>query len=148
VIDRFDVLYGEEFDLIERIFRAVIKRDGEALGGGLDQLHPNEVGRLSCLIVLSKLAQKVHGMHEQGIDSVEPACGYWSMSEQRLYDLATRLSRTDVERLWAGFGALDRMIRSGQEGHTRGFLGPPTGYFYEQLPSTITAEQVVEAMLE
>ena len=51
-----------------------------------------------------------------------------------------------LAQLAARFGPLDAMLRGGQRAHVRGFLGPPTEYVYEQLPSKMTWQRVLESI--
>ena len=54
---RFLDLRDRECDAMERAFRAMIGRDAAAFCEALEELHSGEVGRVSCLVQLSKVAR-------------------------------------------------------------------------------------------
>ena len=73
--ERFIELHLERADLIEATFRAILGTDEVAFLTGLAAVHPGEEGRMVCLILLSKLANKVHDIkHGQpiGLDGLTP----------------------------------------------------------------------------
>ena len=139
-LERSFELFRSEFDLFETIFRAVIAGDERAFHAGVSRLHPNEEGRLTCVILLSRLARNVHDLSQEREDDVRSNTGTQAATVDMQRQLASRFDASDHAKLWERFGKLDAALRSSERAHVRGFLGPPTDYLYERTPPGLTAE--------
>ena len=140
-------LNQDEFARIEETFRSALAGDADRFFTGLARLHPPEKGRLTCLILLSKVALDLHQKsRETGGDEAE------TDTRQSVYDwllerLVKRFSGEELERLWQRFGPLDEALKVGAPGHVSGFLGPTTDYEFETVPAGMTTEAVSAAIL-
>ena len=139
-------LFRDEYALIREILAAVIAGDVARFEAGLERLHPSTEGRLRCVILLSKIArdmclQSREKQNKQGSDGGTP-----TEVDALQQHIASRFTAEELETLWARFGVLDAMVRCGEPIHVNGFLGPPTDYLFEELPSGLTIDRAVEGM--
>ena len=147
VLERSFALYREEFAVIREIFGMVIAADMARFHAGLARLHPNSEGRLACIVLLSRFARDAYRTHqERGVGQDDAANGRAHLWEVELKKLSASFSESEIQQLWKRFGAVDAMQRGPAAGHVSGFLGKPTDYFFERLPSTVTVDRVIEAL--
>ena len=59
--------FAAEFDVIAQTFRAVVDKDEAAFREGLTTLHPGETERMVCVMLLTKLAYKVHRLNSPDV---------------------------------------------------------------------------------
>lgn len=87
---RFLELRDNEFDIMERMFRAMIARDAGRFMEGLERLHSGKVGRMSCVLQLCKVA----GPMRQGRGLV-----------------GDRFTQEEAETVWQRFATFDRLLQ-------------------------------------
>ena len=134
-------LYREESKLIEGIFRAVLDEDREAFRQGIDRLHPNRDGQLTCLILLTKAARDLYDLSQ-----AETSEDGGRISELLAREQLSNLGPAGVGQLWQRLGSFDDSLRTGETKHVRGFLGTPTDYAFEQVPAGVTFDAALEAI--
>jgi len=139
-------LFRDEYMLIEEIFRAAIDDDAPRFDAGVQKLHPNSEGRLTCIILLSRIARNIYNLSRDHLDEVRINSGTPSEAIVLQTNLSNRFSAEQLTQLWKRFGPLDDMLRSGETTHVSGFLGPPTEYTFEELPCAMTTNSVLTAM--
>ena len=145
--DRWFATYRQEFTKIERLFRAALAGDSHGFSAGLAQLHPAEKGRLTCLILLSKIALKLkHANPDRGSDEAERE-NRQVVYDWQLEELSARFSESELQQLRQRFGQVDDALKTGTSGHVSGFLGPTTDYEFEKMPTGMTTESVSAALL-
>ena len=69
---------GEEFDTVGRTFRAAVDKDVSRFIDGIATLHPGEEQRMVCVMLLTKLAYKVHMLNQPDVSQLSDAlstCG-------------------------------------------------------------------------
>ena len=146
-------LYRSEYRLFEDVFRAVIAGDRARLQIGLEKLHPGPEGRLCCLILLARLASDIEA-HRQSADAgaetstAATGPGHVPLSTVLKQELQVRLSAPEMDQLWERFERLDALLRAADATHVRGFLGKPTEYYFEELPTDVTLERGISALME
>ena len=108
-------LEHHEHDLIERIFRAIISKDGTTFRQRLAELHAREEGRMTCLVLLSKRARSVaHSPREPMRD---------------------RFTVAERELLWQRFIPLDGLLQTDSPQLVPGFQNKePTPYIFNEMP--------------
>ena len=82
-------LRDREHDDVESIFRAMIAKDEQAFRRGLNALHSGEVGRMSCVVQLSKMAGYVRYVRGP---------------------VGSRFTAEEGEKLWQQFEPFDRSL--------------------------------------
>ena len=102
VYERLIDLYERECNTVEAVFHAIIHRDEAGFRQGLAQLHPAATGRLTCLILLSKIAQR--------------------MQRDQEAEYRPRFSPEETQTLWQRFTPLDQALRADGEDYLPGFL--------------------------
>lgn len=145
-IERSFALYRKEFNGYEEAFRAVVAGDADRFHAALAHLHPAKEGRLTCIILLSRLARNVNDFSGSRDDQVRLNSGTQAATVEMQQQLTSRFTPTDIDQLWARFGKLDASLRATETTHVSGFLGPPTNYLYEQLPTDLSAESAVATL--
>ena len=87
----FGELLATEHDTMERMFRAMIARDVETFLEGLAELHSGAVGKMSCVVQLSKVAK----------GSVLRTRG----------PVGSRFTQEEADLLWQRFAEFDRLLQ-------------------------------------
>ncbi len=107
-------LRDREYDDVESIFRAMIAKDEQAFRRGLNALHSGEVGRMSCVVQLSKMAG--HVRYVRG-------------------PLGSRFTAEEGEKLWQRFEPFDRLLQVDEPYLIPGFQHKaPTTYNFNEMP--------------
>ena len=78
IFGSFSNQVGEEFDTVGRTFRAAIDKDVSRFIDGIATLHPGEEQRMVCVMLLTKLAYKVHMLNQPDVSQLSDAlstCG-------------------------------------------------------------------------
>ena len=120
---RFLALKEEEYDVVERIFRAVLARDEAVFMDGLVALHAGEVGRMSAVLHLCKMAQ---GQVRQGKGP-----------------LGGRFTGDEAELLWRRFAAFDRLLQADEPYLIPGFQTKEASvYNFNEMPAMDVGEFV------
>ena len=128
--------YDEESDLIESIFRAVIGRDEDAFQEGLAALHPGEIGRIVCVVLLSKIVYKMKF-------SAHPARPHYGSDISHDEDLKPRFADGELDTLWQRFAPLDGMVQSEAVQYVPGFQSDPMHYYFEEMPSCLNVDTFI-----
>ena len=145
LLDRSLDLYRQEYVRIEVLFGAVIAGDRGRFQANLQKLHPASEGRLTCLIILTRMARQ---LEERRRSDAKPKAGPVSLSIALQSELLAKLSAADLDRLWARFERFDALLRADEATHVRGFLGKPTKYHFERLPAGVTLDRAVAAIMD
>ena len=107
-------LRDRECDAMERAFRAMIGRDAAAFCEALHELHSGEVGRVSCLIQLSKIARAA--LRGRG-------------------PVGSRFTAAEAGLLWRRFESFDRLLQVEEPHLVPGFQGKqPSRYRFQEMP--------------
>ena len=135
-------LLENEFQVIESVYRSVVDQDTERFRAGLTRLHPKSKGRLSCLIVLTKLAVSLFAVRppEEAVGHLDDGGQDADFDHRLCVGLTSRFTAAEGEQLRRRFEAFDTHLRTGDAQHVSGFLGPPTDYLFERLPAAMTVE--------
>ena len=113
---RFGELLANEHDTMERMFRAMMARDDETFLAGLAELHSGAVGKMSCVVQLSKMAK----------GSVLRTRG----------PVGSRFTREEADLLWQRFAEFDRLLQVDEPHFIPGFqCKEPTTYRFEEMPA-------------
>ncbi|MBI81898.1 MAG: hypothetical protein CMJ81_01755 [Planctomycetaceae bacterium] len=145
VLERSFALFRDEFAVFEDIFRAVLGRDQDHFWAGLRRLHPGSEGRLSSVVILTKIALELCDCHQRNDDVASGLEGV-DYNSQLYRQLCSRFTETECEQLRSRFSALDVLLRSGDPVHVSGFLGPPSDYLFEHVPPGLTVESAIGAI--
>ena len=125
--------YDEESNLIESIFRAVIGRDEDAFQEGLAALHPGEIGRIVCVVLLSKIVYKMKF-------STHPVRPHYGSDISHDEDLGPRFTDGELDTLWRRFALLDGMVQSESVQYVPGYQADPMHYYFEEMPSCVNLD--------
>jgi hypothetical protein len=135
--ERWTQCIAREHDLIEGIYRAILNRDVPAFRAGLVELHPGEEGRMTCVIILCKVAQKLHRLTRPGFASLTPAeqdrVAHWRTRHLYL-DVSRRFTADEIDRLCQRFGTLDARLQADEEQSVVATQSRPTNYRVYDMP--------------
>lgn len=147
-------LYRDEFSVIKKIFCDIIAGRAEGFYAGLARLHPAPEGRLTCLILLLKVAAIVRKLSQERYgraiaEQTRQPTAYreGQVSTALQEELASHFTLEQTELLWERFRPIDGMLRADNSTHVPGFLGPRTDYIFEQVPVEVTIENVTATLL-
>ena len=146
--EHWDRLITYEHDLIEAIFRGMLDMDVEAFRKGLAALHPGEKGRMVCVVLLCKIAQKLQGMtrpsfaalpSEEQAQTVRPASAH-------LYDDVTRRFTADeIALVWRRFATLDAALQLNGERVVVGSRSEATTYRGDKMPANFEVKDLIQS---
>lgn len=122
--------YDSETDLIEIIFRAIIERDKNTFLEGIASLHPGEIGRIVCVVLLSKIVYKM-----KFVTHVDR--GNYGSDISHDEDLKPRFTQYELDILWHRFRPLDNNMQSDLKQYVPGFQSGPMAYYFEEMPSDV-----------
>ena len=113
--ERFAQLSDEEHDRVEAFFRAVLAKDEAAFRAELAVLHPGEAERIVCVVLLSRLATKIHELRTPEIANLPLSARAKAVGDQRtsLYlaeDVAGRFSTEELALLKQRFAPLEARL--------------------------------------
>lgn len=142
--------HSTERDTIEATFRALLQKHSGAFLAGLVALHPGPQNRLVCVILLAKLAHKIHLLHRAKVRRLAPESRAAAIKEHptSLYlyeDLARRFTPRQASRLWARFAWLDERLKTQTELYLPGYQSGPTRYSFYDLPAGMDVADFVES---
>ncbi len=133
IFGRHQALYAAECDRIEEVYRALIERDEDTFRAGIEHFHPGEVGRIVCVILLSKLVYKIlFGSHPD-------RSGYGGDFTQEK-QIGPRFSKQELEVVWQRFAPLDKRLQAATEQYVPGFQSGPMPYFFEEMPEGLDVD--------
>ena len=109
-------LYSIQCDLVESIFRAIGTKKATPFLEGICTLHPGEEGRIVCLVLLSKLADKVQTLKQPEVQKMSVEARASVMSEHRLNfylfeAFAQRFTADEANLIWQRFATLYELIQ-------------------------------------
>ena len=118
--ERFAQLGNEEHDRIEAFFRAVLAKDEAAFRVELAILHPGEAERIVCVVLLSRLATKIHALCTPEIANLPYKARVKAVGDQRssfyqAEDIAGRFSTEELAQLKKRFAPLEASLSSDVE---------------------------------
>jgi len=101
---------------VESIFRAVAAKEWDIFLKGICALHPGEKGRMVCLVLLSKLVDKVRTLKQPEVQQMSVEERVSAISEHRLNfylfeDFAQRFTVDEANLIWQRFSTLYDLIR-------------------------------------
>jgi ectoine hydroxylase-related dioxygenase (phytanoyl-CoA dioxygenase family) len=136
IFARHQTLYAAECDRIEATYRALIERDEETFRAGIEYLHSGEVGRIVCVILLSKLAYKIlFGSH--------PNRGGYGGDFTQEKEIGPRFSKEELEVLWQRFEPLDNRLQAATEQYVPGFQSGPMPYYFQEMPEGLDVDEFI-----
>ena len=142
--EHWDHCISREHDLIESMYRAMIDRDAAGFQEALIGLHSGEVGRMVCVVILCKVAQRLYRMTRS--DYVHPNGHDASL---HLYqDMIRRFSRNEIDLIWQRFGTLDAKLQTDVEQIYAGAQGTPTRYRGYKMPADFEVEDFIVSWSE
>ena len=101
---QFAELHAQRHDVIVATFKAILQKDSEAFVRAFETLHPSEHGRMTSLILLSKIAYKLRKYKDSDSDD-------WEYTGE-VRTLGARFTADELDRLWDRFGALDNVLKT------------------------------------
>ncbi len=128
--------YDAESDLIESIFRAAIDRDEATFQEGVAALHPGEVGRIVCVVLLSKIVYKMKF-------ATHPVRVHYGSDISHDEDLKPRFTAGELDTLWRRFASLDEKLKSDTLQYVPGFQSEPMPYCFEEMPADLGMDAFV-----
>ena len=132
VFAHFEQLFERECRHITALFKALIAKDSDAFRTELAVLHPGDLHRMVCLVLLSKLAFKI---------SFEPTdFGYDLM---RYEQIGQHFAPQERASLWERFAPLDKRLKSDTEQFVPGFQSSPMPYCFEEMPAAFDVEDFI-----
>ena len=109
MFERFTELDERERDRIEALFRAMLDQDADRFRELLALLHPGTTGRMVCVVLMSKLANRIATLKRPEIADLPERARAAAVGEQPFSmgyfnDLARRFTTRDAELLRQRFG--------------------------------------------
>ena len=101
---QFDRLHEQRRDEVVATYRAIIQADREAFLRAFEILHPSQHGRMTSLVVLTKIAYKLRKYKDSDSDD-------WQNSNA-IKILGARFTADELDRLWDGLAVLDDELRT------------------------------------
>ena len=113
---RFFRLHSTQCDLVESIFRAIGTKKAAPFLEGICTLHPGKEGRMVCLVLLSKLADKVRTLKQPEVQKMSTEERASAISEHRLNfylfeAFAQRFTADEANLIWQRFATLYELIQ-------------------------------------
>lgn len=148
MFERFIELEARERDRIEALFRAMLERDADRFRKVLALLHPGTTGQIVCVVLMSKLANRIATLNRPEIAALSKRARAAAVGEQPfsmgyLDDLAGRFTTIEAERLGHLFAPLDARLQSEPDGSAPGFQEGPTHYGPEDMPADFDVYEFV-----
>ena len=137
--EHWDRCIAREHNMIESMYRAMLDRDAAAFQAALIALHSGEVGRMVCVTILSKVAQKLYQMTRPGYVQSNGA----DASLHLYQDMIRRFSRNEIDSIWQRFGTLDAKLQTDAEQIFTGAQGSPTWYRGYEMPANFEVEDFI-----
>jgi len=144
--ERWDRAIMHEHDLIEVIYRAILNQDADAFRSGLAALHPGEKGRMVCVAILCKQAQKLHAFTRPDYASrpeAEQARVVNSHFHHLYEDVARRFTLEELDQLWQRFATLDAKLQADTHQMVAGTQSAPTKYRVYDMPAAFDVEDFI-----
>ncbi len=153
MFERFTELDERERDRIEALFRAMLDQDADRFREALALLHPGTTGRIVCVVLMSKLANRIATLKRPEIADLPErgraaAVGEQPFSMGYFNHLARRFTTRDAELLRQRFAPLDARLKSEPQEPVSGFQGGPTRYRPEHMPADFDVDAFIASWSE
>ncbi len=155
----------KERDLIEATYRAIIEKDAAAFKTGLARLHPGANWRMTCVVLLCRLVDKIHLLHTPevaGLPQDERAEAIAGPTHHTFYlDFGDRFSTAEALALHQRFTPLsERLRQDGEKVHQHyagvlaalkpdadppNFRSRPLRTFHTEMPSGFGVDEFVRS---
>ena len=154
---------AREMDLIEAVLRRIIEGNGEGFSAELAKLHPGEKHRMTTVVLLSRLADKVHTLNKPEVAVLSPqeqaplVAGpvdnsvYFDLGKrfsveesaclQKRYSRLNRLLDRDRERVHGHYAGVFAQLRPG--GSAPNFESRPLRQFQTDMPEGFGVEEFI-----
>ena len=141
-------LLAQERNLVEATLRTVLDQDAATFRARLAELHPGAKGRIVCVILLSKLANKIRALQRPDVANLPlderaraisvnvPMCCFYD-------DLARRFSLSEADALWQRFAALDAKLQADTPQEVPGRPERSSHYFTYAMPANLDSEDFI-----
>ena len=145
---RHEALWEWECDTILQLYRAMIARDQGGFTSALEALHPAPEHRITAVILLKNLAQKIY--LEYHLDGEKGGGNNDFNQDERI---APALSQAERAALWERFLPLHEQLQTEEEGeggvhYTPGFQSGPSRFLFDEMPAGLTVETFVRTWAE
>ena len=131
----FARLHAKREDEMVATFTAMIERDRGAFENALETLHPSEHGRMTSLIVMSKIAAMIRKYKDSDSDD-------WQYT-QAVKDLGARFAAAELDQLWDRFGALEEELTADTEQYESLFQNQAMKYYFYEMPENFDVEDFI-----
>ena len=128
--EAWDALFFAEFDLIAKIFHAIINKGTDVFQAGLDQLHPSPQEQMVCIVMLSKLSRALYRLKHTDT----PPASLWGNGRDMVY-LGTHFTPEQTEILWKRFGTLNQKLKNSDQENHPGFQRSMSKYDSDNMPT-------------
>lgn len=145
--EKWDRCIRKEHDIIESIYRTMIKLDGSGFHQSLSKLHPGQTGKLVCVVHMCKLAETIHALTRSNFNDL-------SQAEQRaivrpenkhLYeDVARRFTADEMDIVWHRFRGLDNALREETIQRVPGRGAHDSYYRIDDMPDNFDLDDFIE----
>ena len=132
---QFAKLYAQQQDEIVATFNAIISRDLAAFTKAFETLHPSPHGRMTSLIVLSKIASAIHKYKDSDSDD-------WQNTDA-VKDLGARFTADELDQLWDRLGPLDDELKADTEQYESLFQNAAMMYHFYDMPANFGMEEFI-----
>ena len=110
--ERFHGCFVAEWDLIGRIFRAMIDRDENGFRENLAELHPGETGRMVTLALLSKAARGLPTCYDPDATEQDRRAAAGSFYVVLMEPMYSQFTAVEADELWKRFKTLDAKLQA------------------------------------
>ncbi len=153
MFERFTELDERERERIEALFRAMLDQDAGRFHEVLTLLHPGTTGRIVCVVLMSKLANRIATLKRPKIADLPERARAAAVGEQPFSmgyfnALARRFTTDEAALLRQRFAALDARLQSEPQESVSGFQGGLTRYRREDMPTDFDVDEFIASWRE
>lgn len=143
--ERWARLLVRERDRIEAIFRAMLKKDAPAFRAALATLHPGEQGRMTCAMLLSKIAKKLRDLSRPEVLHLPVPARPGGVIGNAAWceELLCRFTPEELDLLWQRFAVLDAKLRTDEAQLLAGTQAQSTSYKIYEMPADFGLEAFI-----
>ncbi len=125
----FERLHAKRHDDVAFTLRAILEKDKRSFAESLSRIHRSEHGRMTTLVVLSKIAYLIRKYKDSNAEDYAngPCIG----------GMANRFTADELEQLWRRFAVLDGKLQSDTEQYEPLFQSGPMRYFFYEMPADL-----------
>ena len=132
---QFAKLHAQREDEIVATFTTIVGKDSAEFKKAFETLHPSEHGRMTSLIVLSKIAAAIRKYKDSDSDD-------WQNSDA-VKDLGARFTADELDRLWDRFAALEDLLTADTEQYESLFQNQAMIYYFYEMPANFDVEDFI-----